>query len=662
LSSNDTVVAPTGAEALPLSVRRRTAFVLWAPTGQAAPALVIGPYDARGGFDPAACGRHPLRPAGDGLWELPAAACALADGVYGYWFEVSDCLGRPGAAILMTDPMAWAVDRANPAPSGAPASVVRVRGPRLEPADPVASDLPEEGTGPDHYARLPANTSMVIYELPTRWVSPSGGPVQSADEVGVGTFQDVLALVSPQHDSPHFGDHRALAEREHLVELGVNSLELLPPADSPQSLEWGYGTSNYFAADFDLGRPQGAPRSSATAALRRLIAACHARGIRFIQDVAMAFAVDHPYFWIGPDKFFRGPTPYGGLYWAYHGEEVTAYDPATGAEGRMHAARSYMLACVEHWLSFFRIDGARLDYVEGIDDWRFVREYCAHARRQWNLLGGPDDRFWVVAEELMRPAELTASGAADAAWDDSFKRYVRQLSIGVLPDGLGFGDAVARMIDCTRRGFTDGSKALIYIGSHDLTNDTFSDRFHDWLASRGVIWKQRHIELAFACLLTAVGIPMILAGDEFADQRDLAIGEPAGRNKQIDPVNFERWADPWRRDVFDYVSRLVKLRTRSAALARNECRILHVDATAGRRVAAWQRGAGDDLVVVVANFSDFASEGGLAGEYVIPGWPDAGRPWLEVSQTATPRPVEHPGREPLFPWEAKVYVTTAPPT
>jgi len=153
-------------------------------------------------------------------------------------------------------------------------------------------------------------------------------------------------------------------------------------------------------------------------------------------------------------------------------------------------------------------------------------------------------------------------------------------------------------------------------------------------------------------------VPMILAGDEFADERDISIAENADTNKQIDPVSYERFSEPWRRDLFAYVARLVKLRTTAPALGRNECRLIHVDTTAGRRIAVWQRGVAPDLVIVVANFSDFGSEGGLAGEYVIPGWPsDIGdRSWFEVSQSDAPRPAPRAGSEPLFAWEAKVYV------
>ena len=650
---------------------RETNFALWVPAGQAAqpaPTLVVGRYGDDGGFDLVATQTFALRPTGVGLWQISVAECGLNDGVYGYWFQISDHGTPNGGSILITDPLAFAVDRSNPAPPprtsdgrtiGAPAAVVRAcGGGQLSPSDPIPVDLPEDAA--DYRARLPPNNMMVIYELPTRWVKAGQGQVQSTQQVGVGTFQDALALISPDADSPNFAATPALANREHLVELGVNALELLPPADSPQFLEWGYGTANYFSADFDLGHVDGRLRSEATVALRRLVVACHQHGMRFIQDVVMAFSVEHPYLIADPDDFFRGDVRFGGRLWNYHDRSVTAFNPETGGEETIFAPRPYMFACVEHWLSFFHIDGVRIDDVEDIDDWNFIGDYCAAAHTRWRALGGTDDRFWAVGEELDRGkgALLANSGRTDASWDETFKRYVRQLCIGVVPDGRDLGSAVAFMIDCGQRGFGDGARVVNYIGSHDLTNDEFSDRFYNWLDGRGVIFKDRNIRLAFACLLTAVGVPMILAGDEFADERDISIAENAGENKQIDPVSFDRFGDPWRRDLFAYVARLVKLRTKESALGRNECRLIHVDTTPGRRIAVWQRGVAPDLVIVVANFSDFGSEGGLAGEYVIPGWPsDIGnRSWFEVSQSErSSRGARTPAGRRCSPWEAKVY-------
>jgi pullulanase len=106
--------------------------------------------------------------------------------------------------------------------------------------------------------------------------------------------------------------------------------------------------------------------------------------------------------------------------------------------------------------------------------------------------------------------------------------------------------------------------------------------------------------------MTAVGIPMIFAGEEFADQHDLPVVHP---QKQIDPVNFDRLQEPWRRRVFDHVARLVRFRTRSAALAVNDTEFIHVDFEEGKRVLAWKRGRPgvDDPVVVVARSTPLLS-------------------------------------------------------
>jgi 1,4-alpha-glucan branching enzyme len=215
---------------------------------------------------------------------------------------------------------------------------------------------------------------------------------------------------------------------------------------------------------------------------------------------------------------------------------------------------------------------------------------------------------------------------------------------------------VRKLIDCRLLGFADGAQAVNYVTSHDVGGFR-NERLYELLHNNGVVETEPRIKLAFACLLTAVGVPMILAGEEFADQHDLPTRHP---EKQVDPVNFDRLADGWRRRLFDYVARLVRLRTSSEALAVNDTRFLHADFTEGKRVVVWQRGRAEtgQVVVVVANFSAFGTPGapGPAAEYVVPGWPATppGRRWREVTQDRDVAP-EWVGREPVFPWEAKVY-------
>jgi hypothetical protein len=134
------------------------------------------------------------------------------------------------------------------------------------------------------------------------------------------------------------------------------------------------------------------------------------------------------------------------------------------------------------------------------------------------------------------------------------------------------------------------------------------------------------------------------------------------------PAKYQRLAaikakyEPWRKVILDYVARLVHFRTTQPALAVNDTEFLHIDFNDGKRVLAWKRGSpGQDAVVVVANFSDFATQNALGdprAEYVVHNWPATppGRHWREVTQDRDVHP-DQVGREPIFSWEAKVYTT-----
>jgi glycosidase len=670
--------------------RRRTRFVLWRPAHVApVPSLFIGqprpgahPYD---GFR-----ELPLRydPEFPELWERPADECGLTDGgVYLYWFRVRDSQPYDPAprVLYVTDPFATAVDRRflAPAPrhpigeaSGRPASVVKYRDGRLVPCDPGGEE-PDWSLDPATDT-LPPNHRLVLYELPTRWVRPTD---DGGRTVGKGTFRDVVALIEPDAAPPSFPGLTALGPgRAHLADLGVNALELLPPADSDDDLNWGYGTAHYFAADFDLGGGAAAP--TPTRDLADLIQTCHRRGLRFFADMVTAFSRNDPYRRAGFPDFYvhwrpdgdpardpeqAGRDGFGGDLFRYN-HRVDGYDPLGGGRGSLVPARAYMRLAAAHWLDLYRVNGLRLDSVNNTGSWDFLEELKDSARRVWREAerhadldpGTLAERFLVVGEDLAVPLALLTQHRLDGLWNEGFKHAARRVLLGRSADGdPDFETTVRRLIDCRLRGFADTSQAVNYLTSHDV-GGVGNERLYDFLVRNGVADAERRIKLGFTCLLTAVGIPMILAGDEFADQHDLDILDEHAAVKQVDPVNYARLGEPWRRRVFDHVARLVRLRTASPALSSNDTRFLHADFDEGKRVVVWQRGAGAEAVVVVANFSDWGTPdpGSPTAEYRVPGFPaaPAGRRWREVTQDRDVPP-DWAGREPVYPWEAKVYLT-----
>jgi pullulanase len=675
--------------------RKKTHFVVWRPKPDAAPpVLVIGLFQF--GNPPSLSGlqRIPLAPVVgcDDLFALEAATCNLNDGqVYHYWFEVEDTspFGKPGTRVLTTDPFAMTVDwrlrtplLASPysADDRQPAAVVKWSSNQLVASDPGGEEI--DLTTDPIPATLPANNHLVIYELPTAWSRPAA-PGDLG--IGVGTFRDVLALMDPNIGGANFDDI-ALTQpgRSYLTELGINALELLPPADSFYKRDWGYDTSHYLAPDAELGFPEEFSSSTANHDLAVLIKACHANGMRFFIDAVMAFAMHEPYQTINFDDFYiadptaipddpdaRNSRPdhgfrdgFGSILWRY-AKPVHGYDPISGAtRDGVYPARQFMLTYITRWMQDFHVDGIRMDSLENVANWDFIQAFKDYARQlftaRWveaGLGGDADAQMLVVGEELSDPLELITAGRVDGLWNYHFSGLVRS---AVLGGGDGFERVVRQMIDCRNLGFTDGTQAVNYITSHDVEGD-WNIRLYNFLLKQGVAPEdlEKRIKLAFACLLTAVGIPMILAGEEFADEhyrfdKDGMVDQNGG--KQVDPVNFSRATEPMRARILAYVSQLVKLRTSHPALGVNDTEFLHVDLNEGKRVFAWQRGSAENPVMVVANFSAWGTADPFApgAEYVVLNWPltPIGRQWREVTQGRT---APDAGREPLFPWEAKVY-------
>lgn len=156
-------------------------------------------------------------------------------------------------------------------------------------------------------------------------------------ELHVGTFTEA-------------GTFDAVIDRlGHLVDLGVTHVELLPVNSFDGTAGWGYDGVLWGAAHEPYGGPDG---------LKRLVDACHARGLAVVLDVV--------YNHLGPsgaylDRFgpyFAGRTDWGaGLNLDGEGSDEV---------------RRYVLDNALGWLRDFHLDGLRLDAVHALVDKRAV--------------------------------------------------------------------------------------------------------------------------------------------------------------------------------------------------------------------------------------------------------------------------------------------------
>jgi pullulanase len=679
--------------------RRSTAFVLWRVTNSnPPPQLIIGQLQP--GTPPTLTGMASF-PLGNSavlpdLWSIDAANCGLTDGiVYHYWFEVTDANPyRNGQRIRISDPFAYTIDWQLQAErpddphydddDAYPASVIKFKAGILTPCDVDGTELSAQPVVP--LDQLSANNQLVIYELPTAWARTGG-------QVGVGSFADVTALVDTNSTGANFTDLSIVQKgRSYLTELGVTALELLPPADSFYKREWGYDTSNFVAPDTQLGQPATYNWSAANRDLQTLTAACHQYGIRFFTDSVMAFAKQHAYQAAATNDFFilnpsgdpsdpdaqqssgEGIRDGFGSDLFRYSTPVQSYDPVGGGSSNLYPARQLMKTALIRWMDDFGVDGIRMDSINNVANWDFVAEYMQLGWQKFNERYPCDtSHFLVVGEELSEPLALLTQGRLNALWHERWKVYVRYVIMGqAAPGEVSFESTVRKLIDCRNFGYADMGQAVIYVTSHDVEGFR-NERLYNLLVSNGIVQTQQRIQLAFVCLLTAVGIPMILAGEEFGAEHDFF---DAGGNvdqdggKQVDPVDFSLLDNAWRTQLKNYVANLTQLRTSSAALSVNDNNIFFTDFS-GKQVMAWIRGNANsgvdggagtaDLIVVLANFSDYGTPNPTdpAAQYVVSNWPATppGGSWREISQGYAV-PTEWIGKEPIYPWEAKVYQLT----
>jgi malto-oligosyltrehalose trehalohydrolase len=138
------------------------------------------------------------------------------------------------------------------------------------------------------------------------------------------------------------------AHLDHLIELGITALELMPLAAFPGRWNWGYDGVLPFAPASSYGRPED---------LKRLIGAAHGRGLMVLLDVVYNhFGPEGNYLHHYAPQFFteRYQTPWGAAI-NFDGPES-------------HWVRQFFIENALYWLSEYHFDGLRLDAVHAIHD------------------------------------------------------------------------------------------------------------------------------------------------------------------------------------------------------------------------------------------------------------------------------------------------------
>ncbi|MFD7828239.1 malto-oligosyltrehalose trehalohydrolase [Kitasatospora sp. NPDC059803] len=341
------------------------------------------------------------------------------------------------------------------------------------------------------------------------------------------------------------GTFDAAAEHlDHLVELGVDFVELMPVCPFPGRHGWGYDGVSPWAVHEPYGGPEG---------LKRFVDAAHRKGLGVVLDVVhnhLGPSGNHlPAY--GPYFTDRHHTPWGAA--------VNLDAPGSDE------VRRYLIGSALGWLRDYRIDGLRLDAVHALADDRAVH-FLEELSHQVDKLAVATNRpLFLIAESDLNTPHTTAPRAAGgqgltAQWSDDFHHALHCALTG---ESQGYyGDfarhplaALAKTLtrgffhDGTWSGFRgrghgrpfppDGGHRLLgYLQTHDqIGNRALGDRISTCLTTG-------RLACGAALVLTSPFTPMLFMGEEwgaatpwqyFTDHTDPQLAEAVrqGRRREF---------------------------------------------------------------------------------------------------------------------------------
>jgi isoamylase len=376
----------------------------------------------------------------------------------------------------------------------------------------------------------------------------------------------------PALPEPLQGTFAGLAQPEvikHLNELGVTAIELMPvhamideAALVRRGLRnfWGYNPIAFFAAE---------PRYLSDGGLdevKTMVHRLHDAGIEVILDMVFNHTAegDHS----GPTLSFRGID--NAAYYYLEPEEMRRYRDYTGCGNSLYLDHPRVMQMVmdalRYWAEEIHVDGFRLDLATTLargEDGRFDR----HAGFL-DALG--QDPALAKVKMIAEPWDLGADGyrlgefpPGWAEWNDRYRDAARRFWRG--DSGL-LGELASRIAGSSdlfehlgRRpwasinyvtshdGFTLAD-LVSYDHKHNIRNgeDNHDGTDQNWSANYGVegptdepavnAVRERQKRNMLATLLLSLGVPMLLAGDEFGRSQD-------GNNNAYCQDNELGWVD-----------------------------------------------------------------------------------------------------------------------
>lgn len=332
------------------------------------------------------------------------------------------------------------------------------------------------------------------------------------------------------------GDFEGVLKKlDYLVDLGINGIYFTPIFKAKSNHK--YDTSDYFEIDPQFGTKDD---------LKRLVNACHQRGIKIMLDAVF----NHSGYLFEPfqDVLKNGAqSPYVDWFYPHelplHGGERPNYETFAFVESMPKLntqnpdVKKYLLDVATYWIREFDIDGWRLDVANEVDHqfWREFRTAVRAEKSDLYILGEVwhDSMPWLLGDQF------------DAVMNYPFTSNVHKLLASQTITSQEFMDSMTTVIQSYPKKVLDVTFNLV--GSHD-TSRILTECQED----------SRRVKLIYTLLYTFMGSPCMYYGDEIG----MTGGKDPGCRKCME------W-DSTKQDIdlFNHVKKLIALRNSEKLLA-----------------------------------------------------------------------------------------------
>lgn len=387
------------------------------------------------------------------------------------------------------------------------------------------------------------------------------------------------------------GTFEAAIERlDHLVDLGITHVEIMPVAQFGGRWGWGYDGVDLYAPQNSYGGPEG---------LKSLVNACHEKGLAVLLDVV--------YNHLGPAGNYL--SRFGPYFTKRH---TTPWGEAVNLDGpHSDEVRRFFIDNALMWLRDYHVDGLRIDAVHQLVDDSAIHllEQMSNEVKSLEALLGK--HLVLIGESDLNNPRLiwrreVGGYNLDAQWNEDFHHALHAVLTGETSGYYVDFGSVAQLAKTLEKAFAyDGCYSVYRKRVHGRSADGVAGESfigytqnHDQIGNRAAgerinaMITPNRVKIGAAIMLTAPFVPMLFMGQEWAastpflfftdhEDPDLALSVSQGRRKEFaafgwkpqdvpdpqDPATLERsklnWDEirrPAHADMLSWYKDLIRLR------------------------------------------------------------------------------------------------------